>query len=351
MVVRAHLFCRVVDNFGDAGIAWGLACGLIRDAQMGVTLFIDDLETLAALAPDYGETPGVQVEQDRCAADWAGPPADIVIEILSGTAPESYQERAADRPTPPVWMIYEYLSAEPWVETCHLKPSPHPRLNLPRFYFYPGFTNKTGGLLYDPKDVETCDPLMRTARPNLTIGLFCYENPLIPALLDAFQATPRAMDLHVPAGIVTPQVSAYLATQTAQGNMQVYLDPFVPKEKFPRYIAGNDINFVRGEDSLTTAVILETPVIWHIYPQDDGAHLVKLAAFCALFTADMGADAARAFTEMNFAWNGVGDVAQAWLLYLAFLPEIKAQARDFGQNCRENGPAPKNLVDFCRKVR
>lgn len=349
-MLRAHLFCRVVDNFGDAGIAWGLARGLIDQAQMDVTLFIDDIQTLAILAPDYAKIPGLQVENEASAAGWVGPPADIVIEILAGTAPLPYQQRAAAQINPPTWVIYEYLSAEAWVKSCHLKPSPHPTLNLPRFYFYPGFTDKTGGLLYDPQIFDICDPLTRAARQPLTIGLFCYQNPSIPSLLDAFQTTPRNLDVHVPQGVVTRQIKDYLAANPARTHPQIHLDPFVPKEKFPEYIAGKDINFVRGEDSLTTAVILGTPVIWHIYPQDDAAHFTKLQAFCDLFTTGLTDAAARAFTTMNFSWNGRGNVGPAWSTYLQFLPDITAQARVFAQNCRAHGSAIKNLVDFCRKV-
>jgi hypothetical protein len=32
-------------------------------------------------------------------------------------------------------------------EDCHLLASPHPRLPLKRYFFYPGFTEKTGGLI------------------------------------------------------------------------------------------------------------------------------------------------------------------------------------------------------------
>ena len=36
---------------------------------------------------------------------------------------------------------------------------------------------------------------------------------------------------------------------------------------------------MRGEDSLVRALWAGQPLLWHIYPQDDGAHLVKLRAF------------------------------------------------------------------------
>ena len=35
------ILCRVVDNFGDAGVCWRLARQLASELQAGVRLFID----------------------------------------------------------------------------------------------------------------------------------------------------------------------------------------------------------------------------------------------------------------------------------------------------------------------
>ena len=40
-----------------------------------------------------------------------------------------------------------------------------------------------------------------------------------------------------------------------------------------------DLNFVRGEDSIVRAVWAGKPLIWQIYPQTEGTHLVKLEAW------------------------------------------------------------------------
>jgi hypothetical protein len=40
-----HLFCRVVDNYGDIGICWRLARQLQREHGIDVTLFVDDLSS------------------------------------------------------------------------------------------------------------------------------------------------------------------------------------------------------------------------------------------------------------------------------------------------------------------
>ena len=53
----------------------------------------------------------------------------------------------AARSPRPVWLNYEGLSAEDWVEGCHRLPSMHPRLKLTKHFYFPGFNERTGGLL------------------------------------------------------------------------------------------------------------------------------------------------------------------------------------------------------------
>ena len=48
---RWDIFCRVVDNFGDAGVAWRFSRQLVREHGKRVRLFLDDLRVLAKLRP------------------------------------------------------------------------------------------------------------------------------------------------------------------------------------------------------------------------------------------------------------------------------------------------------------
>ena len=56
----------------------------------------------------------------------------------------------ADGHAPPVWINLEYMSAEAYVERFHRLPSPimsGPLSGQTKWFFYPGFTPATGGLL------------------------------------------------------------------------------------------------------------------------------------------------------------------------------------------------------------
>src|SRR5947208_6585773 len=49
MTARWDLFCRVIDNFGDAGIAWRLARELHDEHGLAVTIWIDAPDVLLPL--------------------------------------------------------------------------------------------------------------------------------------------------------------------------------------------------------------------------------------------------------------------------------------------------------------
>src|SRR5690606_31154116 len=73
-------------------------------------------------------------------------PADVVIEAFACQLPGSYVAAMAARPVKVLWLNLEYLSAESWVGHCHGLPSLQAS-GVQKFFFFPGFTARTGGLL------------------------------------------------------------------------------------------------------------------------------------------------------------------------------------------------------------
>jgi uncharacterized repeat protein (TIGR03837 family) len=61
--------------------------------------------------------------------------------------------------------------------------------------------------------------------------------------------------------------------------------PFLTQDRYDDLLRHCDLNVVRGEDSLVRAIWAGRPLIWHIYPQTDGAHHDKLEAFLAMSQA------------------------------------------------------------------
>jgi hypothetical protein len=45
------IFCTVIDNYGDIGVAWRLARRLAHDFGYAVRLWVDDLASFSRIAP------------------------------------------------------------------------------------------------------------------------------------------------------------------------------------------------------------------------------------------------------------------------------------------------------------
>jgi uncharacterized repeat protein (TIGR03837 family) len=92
-------------------------------------------------------------------------PARVVIEAFGCALPEAYLSAMSAQSPPPVWINLEYLSAEPWVAEHHGLPSPHPRLPLTKYFFFPGYTPATGGLLAEADLAERRTAFVSTETP------------------------------------------------------------------------------------------------------------------------------------------------------------------------------------------
>lgn len=290
------LFCRVIDNHGDAGVCWRLAA-MLGARGHAVRLWIDDASALTWMAPQGA--PGVRVLPWREPFDLHGQtPGAVWIEAFGCELPEAF---VAARIADPVWLNLEYLSAEAFVERQHGLPSPvmhGPGRGLTKWFFYPGFTPGTGGLLREDDLADRqagFDRAAWRARHGLGAGerasvLFCYEPPPLAAVM------ARA-DTH---WLVTPgrATAASLGLPLAPGAQRQAL-PWLDQRGFDELLWAADLNFVRGEDSLVRALWAGQPFVWHIYPQHDNAHHAKLEAFMDWLDAPAGM---RAFHRW---WNGI----------------------------------------------
>jgi hypothetical protein len=103
------LYCRVVDNFGDIGVAWRLAADLAARGE-SVRLAVDDARALAWMAADGAA--GVTV------VGWEdGPSAatDVVVELFGGGRPHDSWPATGEGPAP-LLVNVEHLTAEPYAE-------------------------------------------------------------------------------------------------------------------------------------------------------------------------------------------------------------------------------------------
>jgi len=369
---RWDIFGKVVDNFGDAGVGWRLARQLVAEHGQDVTLWQDDLAPLARIAPGIDPKQDVQSAAGVTLRPWREPfpevsAADVVVEAFGCGLPPAYVAAITRSARPPAWFVLEYLSAEPWVDGAHGLSSPHPQLALPRRFWFPGFTAKTGGLIGERELIATRDAFRRDdagqralwstvgapapAGDEICVTLFCYPNAVLPALFDAWADGDDTVVCLVPDGVATGALDAWSAGNVPhpghplhRGRLSLYAIPFVSQDDYDRLLWSSSVNFVRGEDSFVRAQWAGRPCAWHIYSQAEGAHWPKLDAFLDRYTAGIDSGAASAVRGFWRAWNGAADAvpidaawrdfvaarraldrhAEAWATHLSTLPDLTA---------------------------
>lgn len=387
--VSCDIFCNVIDNYGDIGVCWRLARQLANEHGLDVRLWVDDLASLHWLCPEAD----AQHSQQHCRGvevrHWTAPfaevaPANLVIEAFACKLPERYVAAMAAQEIKPVWINFEYLSAEDWVAGCHKLPSPHPNLPLIKYFFFPGFTPQTGGLLLE-RDLlarrdafqgdgaqqqafwQSIDLEMPSAE-TLKISLFGYENAALAGLFDAWANSAQPVLCLVPEGRILPQAGQYFGDDAPRagcsyerGRLRVRTLPFVEQERYDELLWACDVNFVRGEDSCVRAQWAGRPFVWQIYPQHDAVHWQKLQAFLDLYCraldhphpsplppAGEGA-IAQAMQGLWRAWNYGDGAGNAWPAFVAARGELERHAQDWARQLARNNLA-LNLLDFYRKI-
>ena len=310
------MFCRVIDNYGDIGVCWRLGCDLASRGET-VRLWVDDPSALAWMAPVVH--PGVKVLRWT---DELPPldPGDVVIEAFGCDPPAGFVQRMASAPQPPVWINLEYLSAEAYVERSHGLRSPQlagPGAGLTKWFYYPGFTRATGGLIREAnllrrqKQFDAAAWLARHATParpgERVVSLFCYDNAALPQMLDELSRQPTL--LLATAGAAAEQVSQALGSTLVRGALRAYALPRLAQPDYDHLLWACDLNFVRGEDSFVRAQWAAKPFVWQIYPQHDAVHAAKLQAFTDLFLAPAAPALAQEIRALWAAWNGLSDSA------------------------------------------
>jgi uncharacterized repeat protein (TIGR03837 family) len=365
------IFCNVVDNFGDIGVSWRLARQLAAEHGAAVRLWVDDLAAFRRLAPaldpgaDMQSLGGIEVRR------WVTPfpavePGDVVVETFGCELPAPYIEAMAARVPPPVWVNLEYLSAEPWVGGCHGLPSPHPRLPLTKFFFFPGFAAGTGGALIETglagrrlQFQSDADGVARylaalgvppRARGEQLVSLFCYPQAPVAALLDAWAAGGRPVRAFAFAGTAVADVLAArgLAGGGRDGALTAQVLPFLSHDDYDRMLWSCDWNFVRGEDSFVRAQLAARPLVWQAYPQAGAAQRLKVEAFLARYLEDAGPGTGANLTALWAVWNGfaaVEGLAAAWAACTG--PDYLELAQRWEKRLAAPGDLAGNLAKFC----
>lgn len=349
------LFCKVVDNYGDIGVCWRLARQLASEHTIKLRLIVDDLPVFhkidARIDPQKAQQniAGIEVLHwnEVVLSQHYTSAGDAVIEAFACTLPDLVIEKM--KQTRPVWIDFEYLTAESWIDDCHARPSPHPSTGLMKSLFFPGFVTQSGGLIREAgllveRDAFQSDLAAQAAWRELAglpareegildVSLFCY--PGLP--LSRFDGVRVFVPEGVAPGLEGENISRF---------------KFLPSRDYDRLLWTCDLNFVRGEDSWVRAIWAGKPFIWQIYKQEENAHLVKLQAFLDRYMKDLDPGVAESLAQIHAMWNEGGregkTASRLWDSFLPLLPQLRSHARTWSGNLAGSDDCATSLIRFIR---
>ena len=343
-MAEAWVFVRVIDNYGDAGVGWRLSCLLAEYLHMHVRLWIDDTDALNKLVPAPEKQARITIEAwqgDAMMQQQLSAAADpvLVIETFGCELPPQVLERM--RQCRPLWLNWEYLTAEDWAVGLHAMSSLQPN-GLEKYFWFMGIDADSGGLLREPDYLAEREkfrqqpqlqqafrqeyglPLQHTGQLWL---VFAYTSGQWAQWMAMWQQADTPVTLWLAGGQVIESLRAakLIAPEELQqegdicelGNVTLVRIPFVPQAAFDRLLWLADAAIVRGEDSFVRALWAGLPFFWHIYRQDDDVHLQKLHSFWFKAMQGWPAELRQAFTVLSDDLNGAGAVSslkreQAW---------------------------------------
>lgn len=360
--IVCHLICKVIDFFGDIGIAWRIAKQLNVDFNIEVHLLVDDLITTQRLIPSLKTSlkkqviDGINIYHGDFSEDSKSlpPPPAFVFNLFNIDLPNLY--KALIQSEKSKYIVIEYLSAEAWVDNFHLKPSIDPKSGLNKTFFYPGFTNQTGGLIREKGLFLRRKGFSQAKRNKViqslggelglySISLFYYPTQKIEVFLDAIDRMEKPIQLFVP---------KYLFDLLKQKKNYQFLYiipyPFLSHEDFDNLLWSCNLNFVRGEDSWIRALWAGKPFIWQPYIQENNIHYIKLKAFLRCYCESCDQEVSEILFKIHDDWlnNKFSDLL--WRNFFKHQPLLEAFALKQSNKYFKEASFVESLVDYCSET-
>jgi len=375
------IFCKIVDNFGDIGVCWRLSRQLSEEYGLQIRLWIDDLKIAKKIIPELDVSKATQYIQDIEIRHWNEvteaigtsnfEAPDVVIEAFACELPANYM--AAMQEKNPLWINLEYLSAEAWIDGFHAQSSIHPVSGLKKYFFFPGFTEKTGGLFREQNLIAERDDFLTSSKARqsfwkalgidlnnaIAVSLFCYPHAPINSLLECMQHSSKPVLCLIPECSIINGIAPYfgknsikIGEKSTTGNLTLQTIPFLSQPLYDQLLWACDINFVRGEDSWVRAIWAGKPFIWQPYYQQEDTHIAKLKSFIERYysqeSAENLSDIKTIMCACHLDWCGEALKPQHWEALLQNLATIQSYHQQQSRQLAQQPDLAAKLVIFCK---
>ena len=304
------ILCRVVDNFGDIGFVYRLCRSLSQKApSLSLRIVTDNLHSFSLLEPEVKENLTFQKINSWKVIDWNASEEntieftknepEIILECFQCGRPEWLDEILFSPSRERIVKIIniDYLTAEDWADDFHLLKGATRSTLVKKINFFPGFTNKTGGMVLDQpfisfvKNPETALAELKGKLPDADLSLLMPENKSKDEMNIVMFSYPRDFsDIIKAFSLLEKKVNVFLAGGAGHDSfMQAYKNtaavftlvelPFLPQSAWDALLTLTDFSFIRGEDSFSRACLSGIPFVWHAYEQEENVHMEKVNAF------------------------------------------------------------------------
>lgn len=339
------IFCQVIDNYGDVGVAYRLAREFKRVyPNKKLRFVINQIEELNLIRKS--EDIEIILYKDISKIENS---ADLIIESFGCEIPKEYMDKALKN----VKLIInlEYFSAEKWVDDFHLQES-FLGGNLKKYFFIPGLSEKSGGILLDNEFLERKKKVEANKeyylekfgikeKYDLIGSIFSYEKNF-DSLIEELKKLDKKIILLILSEKTQKNFIKYFDNGNNYDKIKFVKLPFFTYDKYEELLALCDFNLVRGEDSFVRALLLGKPFLWHIYPQDENTHIKKLESFLEKYCSN-NKELKQTFINYNINKNDFS-------YFFKNFKEIEKYNKNYASYLIKNCNLMEKLINFIENI-
>lgn len=343
------IFCDVVDNLGDIGVCWRLSKALVELQRASVRLWCNNLSVAKRIISEIDVSQPSQRIQNIEVREWsqsglelAFQKSNVLIEAFACEVPEMWWEQG-EGAEPYLHINLEYLGLETWTFDVHQMYSIG--IKVPKYIFFPGPSHSLGGLtLFENsrQGVQRVDFALKWLKKNdLEIKkkwLFLFSYPRNhKSLFEELGASSEQWIVWLAAD------QAEVKNESAYDNLTFLKLPYLDQPDFDAFLLACDLLWIRGEESLSRALLGGVPFVWEAYRQELEIRLEKVRGLNDFMTE---LEVGESWKSMQIELNS----KDHWSTENNILSLLKPESLKCFKKCAnllEKNELSENLTKFC----
>ncbi|BDU50430.1 elongation factor P maturation arginine rhamnosyltransferase EarP [Haliovirga abyssi] len=325
------IFCDVIDNYGDIGVVYRLAKNIHQiNKNILINIYINKYTEVKKLVENFDSNLIINnfenlniINIERVSQNsFKYNASKVIIEAFGTEIPDFFKKSISENAK--LIINLEYLSGETWIEGFHKKKSISYYEGIEKYFFMPGFTEKSGGIILDYDYLSMIKSINSSKekyfnnffkekninciynKSNLYISIFTYEFNF-KSMIKSLSKVNKNIYIFLCGEKTQKSFDFILKEIKIYKNIHILYMPFFIQKDYDYLINLMDFNFVRGEESLARATISGIPFLWHIYKQEEYIHLDKLNSFLDRMSEniDINADIFKKYKDISISTNNI----------------------------------------------